>query len=339
MKAIVLFSGGLDSTLAARIVQGLGVEPLALNFLTPFCRYDRVRGCTVVARRLAEALGIGLETVYLGEEYLEIVRHPRHGYGKNLNPCIDCKILMLARARGIMEGRGASFVVTGEVLGQRPMSQHRAALTVIERESGLERLLLRPLSAKLLPPTIPEEKGWIRRDALYGIRGRMRREQLALAAEFGITGYASPAGGCLLTDPAYCVRLRDLMDRGPFTVGDAELLKVGRHFRKDAAKLAVGRNERENEQILGMAAGEDKILEPKTLPGPAGLCRGAVSADVLDFFCRVIARYTRPEGGPVEIEVRTPSGEVLECRTASRPEETQVDEFRVEKRGACREGE
>ncbi|MBU2251012.1 MAG: 7-cyano-7-deazaguanine synthase, partial [Candidatus Omnitrophica bacterium] len=228
MKAVALFSGGLDSTLAIKVMVDQGTEVVALNFTSPFCRCQRGEGCSVPISSRAKDLGVTFKSMYLGEEYLEIVKNPKHGYGRNCNPCIDCRILKLKKARILMETIGASFLITGEVLGQRPMSQHREALRIIEKESGLEGLILRPLSAKLFEPTLPEKKGWVNREALLDISGRTRKPQIQLADQLGIKDYPCPAGGCLLADPGFSKRLRDIFQHDEFNLDNVELLKIGR---------------------------------------------------------------------------------------------------------------
>src|SRR3990172_5077850 len=211
MKALALLSGGLDSTLAAKVILEQGIELEALNFLTVFCTCTN-RGATCLASQKAvETLGIPLKVFNISEEYLEIVKHPKHGYGSNMNPCIDCRIFIMKKTKAYMEKSGASFIVTGEVLGERPMSQRRDAMRLIEKEAGLEGVILRPLSAKLLPVTVPEKEGWVNRETLLAFQGRSRKPQMKLADHYGIHDYPSPAGGCLLTDPGFARRMKDLM--------------------------------------------------------------------------------------------------------------------------------
>ena len=266
VKAMGLFSGGLDSLLAVRVLQEQGIEVVAVNFVTPFFGPRR-------ASEGARRLGIPLRVVDITEEHLRMLRRPRHGYGSQMNPCIDCHSLMLRKARELMEGEGASFLFTGEVLGQRPFSQTKEALRTVDEEAGVVGLVLRPLSARLLSPTLPEREGWVRREALLGIRGRSRRRQMELAKKYGIEGYPSPAGGCLLTDPVYARRLKDLFEHQE-EVGrrDLELLKVGRHLRlSPRVKAIVGRNQGENEKIASLAISEDLILQARDYPGPVVL--------------------------------------------------------------------
>ncbi len=266
VKAIGLFSGGLDSLLAVRVLQEQGIEVVAVNFVTPFFGPRR-------ASEGARRLGIPLRVVDITEEHLRMLRRPKHGYGSQMNPCIDCHSLMLRKARELMEGEGAFFLFTGEVLGQRPFSQTKEALRTVDEEAGVVGLVLRPLSARLLPPTLPEREGWVRREALLGIRGRSRRRQMELAKKYGIEGYPSPAGGCLLTDPVYARRLRDLFEhQEEVSRRDLELLKVGRHLRlSPRVKAIVGRNRGENERIASLATSEDLVLQARDYPGPVVL--------------------------------------------------------------------
>lgn len=299
MKAIGLVSGGLDSSIAVALIRSQGIEVIALNFVSPFF------GRKGFLRRVMERLGAEFREVPVGEEYLEIVKNPRFGYGKNLNPCIDCKIFMLQKAKAIMEEEGASFVFTGEVLGQRPKSQMRNTLRLIEKESGLSGFLLRPLSAKLLPPTIPETEGWVKRDALLGIAGRGRKVQLELAKRFGIEEYASPAGGCLLTDPIFCERLKDLLEHGTLTFAEIELVKLGRYFRLHPGyKLIVGRNERENTILLSLAQPGDFLFFPQGGKGPLGIGRGIARPEDIYLSAQIIAFYTKNGAEKVPVLVR-----------------------------------
>ncbi len=298
MKAIALLSGGLDSTLAARVVmeQGVGLE--ALNFMTLFCTCTN-RGATCLASQKAvETLGIPLKVLNVSEEYLSVVKHPKHGYGRNMNPCIDCRIFMLKKAKACMEASGASFIVTGEVLGQRPMSQRRDAMGLIEREAGLEGFILRPLSAKVLPMTVPEKEGWVDREKLLKIQGRSRKPQIDLAEQFGIRDYPCPAGGCLLTDPGFAKRIKDLMDHDiDFSTNDIHLLKIGRHFRfSDRVKLVVGRNEEENQKIQTFARGEDILLKVSNFPGPLSLLRGKLEGDDIKKAAAITVHYGKAKG-------------------------------------------
>lgn len=298
MKAIALLSGGLDSTLAARLVLDQGIELEALNFMTVFCTCT-TRGATCLASQKAvETLGISLKVFNVSEEYLHVVKEPRHGYGSNMNPCIDCRIFMLKKAKTYMEESGASFIVTGEVLGQRPMSQRRDAMRLIEKEAGLDGLILRPLSAQFLPVTLPEKEEWVDREKLLNIQGRSRKPQMKLAEEYNIRDYPCPAGGCLLTDPGFGRRMKDLMEHDPdFSLNDVHLLKFGRHFRlSPEAKLVVGRNEDENRKIETFAQARDILLKAARFPGPVSLLRGGGDGRGLERAASITARYGKAKG-------------------------------------------
>jgi tRNA U34 2-thiouridine synthase MnmA/TrmU len=295
MKAVALLSGGLDSTLAARVVIEQGVELEALNFMTVFCTCTN-RGATCLASQKAvETLGIPLKVLNVSEEYLRVVKHPKHGYGRNMNPCVDCRIFMLKKAKARMEESGASFIVTGEVLGQRPMSQRRDAMRLIEKEAGLEGLILRPLSAKALPVTVPEKEGWVDREKLLKFQGRSRKPQIELAGHYGVHDYPCPAGGCLLTDSGFAKRMKDLMVHHPdFSLNDVHLLKMGRHFRfSHGVKLVVGRQEEENQKIQTFAQGEDVLLKVSSFPGPLSLLRGKPGEGDIEKAAAITAHYSK----------------------------------------------
>ncbi len=280
--ALALYSGGLDSILACRIIQAQGIEVRALKFVTPFFDHHLLAVRDAYCAEVRQKYGFDVHLVDLSEGYIDLLQNPAHGFGKNFNPCIDCKILMLTRARQLLDHYQASFLITGEVLGQRPMSQRRDTLRVIERDSGCEDILLRPLCAKRLPPTLPERAGWVDRDRLYGFTGRGRRPQLDLAREFDITDFPAPAGGCVLTDPNLADRIKRfyaglfMLEPGQFQVNDFRLLLVGRQFRLPGGHwLVLGRNKRENEQIRAMAGADDWLLYMETRPGPTALLRRA----------------------------------------------------------------
>jgi len=295
MKAVTLLSGGLDSTLAAKVVMEQGIELEALNFMTLFCTCTH-RGATCLASQKAvETLGIPLRVFNVSEEYLSVVKDPRHGYGRNMNPCIDCRIFMLKKAKAYMQDSGAAFIVTGEVLGQRPMSQRKDAMRLIEKEAELEGFILRPLSAHGLPMTIPEKEGWVDRERLLKFQGRSRKPQIKLAEHYGIRDYPCPAGGCLLTDPGFAKRMKDLMLHKPdFSLNDVHLLKVGRHFRlSDGVKLVVGRNEEENQKIETFAHDGDILFKVSGFPGPLSLLRGKVNEGDIEKAAAVTAHYSK----------------------------------------------
>lgn len=293
MRAVVLISGGLDSALAVKAIQSQGIEVLAINFLIPFVKHRSAGINSSFSRAFSGQLGCEFRSVTLDQDYLKMLTSPKHGYGKNFNPCIDCKILMLKQARRIMAETKASFIATGEVLGQRPMSQHKRSLKRIERDSGLDGLLVRPLSALLLPVTIPQKKGWLKKEFLFDIKGRGRTRQIALAEKWGVKEYPWPGGGCLLTDPHFCRRLKDLIKYDKLSVENIELLKLGRHFRiTPTFKLIVGRDKEENKRLIALAKNEDFFFAPKELPGPTGIVKGAVDQDSKNIAARIIARYT-----------------------------------------------
>lgn len=295
MKAVALLSGGLDSTLAVRLIKDQGIEIIALNFKTTFCLCDRgnTAGCGSQARQVANNLGIELKAINISDDFFEVIKNPKHGYGSNMNPCIDCRILIFRKAKEFMQEMSASFIITGEVLGQRPMSQHRGALNIIDKESDLEGLVLRPLSAKLLPQTIPEKEGWISRDKLLDFSGRTRRPQMDLANTFNIKDYPCPAGGCLLTDPIFAKKVKDLLVHGELNSYNVALLKVGRHFRiSPEAKLVVGCDEKENEQLVNLAKENDYLFYPnEKLAGPTSVGRGILNADLIMLACSITCRY------------------------------------------------
>ena len=298
-KAILLLSGGLDSTLAGKMLLEMGVEVEAINFVSPFCQCTpRSLGCPA-AKRSAEQLGIRVRVFKCGEGYLDVIKHPRFGRGSGMNACLDCRIHMFSRAREYMVQTGADFVATGEVLGKRPMSQRRRAMDLIERESGLDDLVVRPLSGQLLSPTKPEKEGTLDRRRLRAIHGRSRRPQFELAEQLGIADHLCPAGGCLLTDRNFAARFNDLLEKKPdFTIRDARLLRYGRHHRlPGGTKVVVGRNEEENKIIERLMSDSDFLLIPETIPGPSVLCQDSANSKDLTLAAGIVATYTK--GGMV----------------------------------------
>jgi tRNA U34 2-thiouridine synthase MnmA/TrmU len=277
-KAIVLFSGGLDSILATRMMLEQGVEVVAVNFSAKLCMCGAKRTGESQAEAAAKMLGVKLKTIDITEEFIGIVKNPRYGHGSHMNPCIDCKIYMFKHARRLMDSLGASFLVTGEVLGERPMSQRKDALALIEKRADVKGILLRPLTAKNLEPTIPEKEGVVDREKLLGISGRSRKPQMELAAKFGITKYPQPAGGCLLTDESFAKRVRDAMTHEEFTADNLAMLSVGRYFRiSPGAHISVGRDETENELLLSLAKDDDIVFKLKGRQGPISVLRGPAS--------------------------------------------------------------
>ncbi len=273
VKALVLLSGGLDSILAVKLLLEQGIEVTAINFRTNFCGPSK-------ARPAALMLGVPLREVAIREEFLAVLKKPKHGYGAGLNPCIDCHALMLKKAAEIMKNEGFDFVATGEVLGERPMSQHKQALEIVEKEAGLKGYLLRPLSARLLEPTIPETDGRVDREKLLGISGRNRKPQMELAEKFDIKEYPTPAGGCALTQEGFAGRLKELMENKPdFTSKDVDLIRFGRHYFVGGVQIILGRDEKENEILSSVAGNGDIIIEPDNFVGPTALLRGGQIVD------------------------------------------------------------
>ncbi|HET89699.1 MAG TPA: DUF814 domain-containing protein [Chloroflexi bacterium] len=319
IKAVALFSGGLDSTLAVRVMMEQGIAVTALHLRTSFSYVERNRllgGDPVEptgVERSAAALGVPLHVMDVFEAYLPLVLNPRYGYGSGVNPCVDCRIFLLRQAKQWMEEHDHHFVVTGEVVGQRPKSQMRPTLRTVERESGLRGYLFRPLSAWLLPPTIPEQRGWVDREALYGISGRGRKEQIALAERWGITEYAQPSGGCCyLIDQVYARRWRDFLSHeGPqaLTRQQVQLMAVGRHLRLPSGrKVVVGRHERENEYLAACEV-EGVWLTTCDHPGPTTVVMGTPIGEEIEQAARITAGYSDGRREPVvHVKVQSAAG-------------------------------
>ena len=302
-RAISLISGGLDSLLATKTIIDQGVEVIGLHFTSSFST-GRGKTRSDQAEKSASELGIRLIIQDKGAPYLDIVRSPSHGYGKNMNPCIDCRIFMLKTAKEIMGKEAAAFVITGEVLGQRPMSQKRNTMKLIEEESGLEGRIVRPLSARLLPPSLAEKEGIIDRARLLDISGRSRRMQFELAARYGLKEYGCPAGGCLLTDPIFSVKLRELLLNEPDLLErDIELLRLGRHFRIGETKLVLGRNSDENERLEAFHAPPYVLISPVDFKGPLGLVKDTPDSATMDTIGHIISYYSKNRSSPVVLEV------------------------------------
>ena len=332
-KAAVLVSGGLDSMLAVAVLQQQGVYVEGLNFFTGFCveghthairDRDRAKPKRNNALWVAEQRGIKLHFIDVVEAYRDVVLNPAHGYGANLNPCLDCKIFMVAKAREWIVEHGFDFIATGEVVGQRPMSQRRDTMPVVQRDSGADDLLLRPLSAKLLPATLAEREGWVQRDRLYDFSGRSRKPQMRLAAELGIKEYAQPAGGCcFLTDPQYSVKLKDLWasrHKRAYELDDIMLLKVGRHLRPAPHfKLIVAREEGEGHFLRGYRR-EYTSLRTLSHGGPEALIDGTPDEQDLMTSARIIARYSKGrQAQRVRVELESPDGTKREVDVAPFP--------------------
>ena len=291
---IGLFSGGLDSILAVRVLQEQNIDIVAVCFITPFFGAE-------TAKKAAEQLKISLHIADITEKHLEMLKNPKHGYGRNMNPCIDCHALMFNHAGQMMDKLAADFLFSGEVLGERPMSQNKNSLRTVAGESGFGEHIIRPLSALLLPVTKPEEEGIVDRKKLLDIKGRSRKPQLKLVKQFGITYYPGPAGGCLLTDPSFSRRLRDLLENNSASARrDFDLLSVGRHFRINSKiKIIVGRNEIENKKIMLLSLEGDTIITPDDVPGPVVIIPHGAGLDdkTVKLASSICARYSDAEKG------------------------------------------
>jgi len=286
-KALVLLSGGLDSILAAKLLMEQNIEVTGLIFKS--CFFGDEKGIAA-----AKQLRIPYQVVDISEEFLEVVKNPAHGRGSGANPCIDCHLLMLTKAREMMEKEGWDFVATGEVLGERPFSQNKQALELLARKSGLEDRLLRPLSAKLLSPTLPEKKGWVDRDKLLGIRGRRRQLQIELAEKYKLS-YPGPSGGCILCEKEFAKRLFDLFERWPQCgPDDIELLKQGRQFWHGNIKIVIGRNKDDNMRLRRLARNGDLLLKGANFPGPVALIRGEkIDSEAIEKAKSLILSYSK----------------------------------------------
>jgi len=333
-RAVALISGGLDSMLAARLVMEQGVHVEGINFFTGFC----VEGHTHAIRNrqrerprrnnalwVAEQLGIKLHIIDVIEEYKSVVLNPKHGYGANLNPCLDCKGFMVGKAREWMAEHDFDFIITGEVIGQRPKSQTRGKLPVVQRESGAFDRLLRPLCAKSLEPTLPEREGWVDREALGDVRGRSRRRQMEMAERFGIEGYAQPAGGCcFLTDQHYSRKLKDLWrhrDSRDYDLDDIMLLKVGRHIRPNPRfKMIVARDAGETNYLNGYRKRFTHLIA-ESHSGPLTLIQGEPDRDDLEMAARITARYGQGRNADaVIVKVRRTDGDERLVNVAPLPQ-------------------
>jgi len=330
IRAIAAYSGGLDSILAAVLMQRLGFEVLLLHVQHLFSANAAGRERL---RAVAEQSGLELRIVDASEEHLETIRRPKHGYGQGMNPCIDCRVFMLKIAKRVMEEEGAQFVVTGEVLGQRPKSQHLKALLLASEESGLGDRLVRPLCAAHLPDTLPVKEGWIKREQLLSIHGRSRGEQMRLAGEFGVSDYPQPAGGCVLVEKTYAARVRDAFEHlGKDEIGLSQfrLFHYGRHFRiADDVKLIVGRNQEENEMLTILA--EDRLrIDPVRVMGPTTLVEGRPNEGQVRLCCSLAARYCDCEpGDDVQMQIASEARTQIVSVVALRADDSRILEWRI----------
>jgi tRNA U34 2-thiouridine synthase MnmA/TrmU len=328
VKAISLFSGGLDSILATQLILNQDIEVIAFNVKTPF-GIPKKDGLSE-AEAAIKQLNVPLKIATVDKEYIRMLRKPKHGYGKNINPCIDCKIFILKQAIKYAKEVSADFLFTGEVLGERPMSQHGPALRTIEKEAGLKGKLLRPLSAKLLPETIAERRGLVDRNRLMAISGRSRKPQFQLAKEFGITTYPSPAGGCLLTCEEYSKKLVDLFEHKKNVSGaDVVLLRFGRHFRFGANKIIVGRNEAENKVLLSQKVKGDYYFELPNIVGPVTLLQGVKTMKAIQKAAQLTAFYS--DAKTEKIKVNYGKDTLNKNIEIIIPNRTEVDELRAGK--------
>jgi tRNA U34 2-thiouridine synthase MnmA/TrmU len=306
MKALALLSGGLDSILAIKVAQEAGVEVEAINFIIPFVQSPDQNGVGKAANA-SKQLNVKLHYHICDEDYLQMIENPNHGYGKRMNPCLDCRIYTFKTAAQKMREIGASFLITGEVFDQRPNSQRLDALDITARDAGLKDLIVRPLSAKLLRETLPERQGWINREKLLDIKGRGRTRQIALAAHYGITDYPSPAGGCLLTNEEYSLKVKDLIKHQvKLSIHSVNLLRLGRHLRLSPnARIVIGKDQTENELIQKAALPADILLELTDFAGPIALYMGTIEASDLDLAAAMTAGYGNvPDDEKVRVNVR-----------------------------------
>lgn len=333
-KAVALLSGGLDSTLAILLLRRQGIDVTAVTFLTHFgCDIGDSSSCSSDSSSNAAKYGFTVKLCHLSDKFMEIVKNPKFGHGKNMNPCIDCRILMLREAKTLMEMTGADFVVTGEVLGQRPMSQRRETFPMMDREAGLEGYVLRPLSAKLLEPTVPELEGLVDREKLCGFSGRNRKPQMALAGEFGLTDYPSPAGGCLLTEPNYAYRLGELLGHNPDpSVRDLALLRVGRHFRGPGGKrIVVGRDKAENEKLKSLTEDGDFNMWVEGFGSPLTFIEKGAGEEDIRAAASLCSRYS--DAKRLDTVSVTVSNKIGSYRLDVGPADTDIIEsLRIQKR-------
>jgi tRNA-uridine 2-sulfurtransferase len=327
-------SGGLDSMLAAKIVKDMGIEVIALYCAIPFSLRDKTKehpGGSLMERFAAQT-NIELRRLDITDDFLVMLKKPKFGYGAHLNPCIDCKILMFQKAKQLMAQWGASFLVSGEVLGQRPMSQQRRTMQQIDSQAEIGGLILRPLSAQLLEETIPEKEGWVSRERLYAFSGRSRKPQTDLAVMLGIIEFHQPAGGCLLTDPNFSRRLDDLMKRKLLDGNNIALLKAGRHYRiSDAGRIMVGRDEQDNKRIEELAQPGDYLFFPsEEVAGPTALGRDISSDEDIALCCRIMARYCdRNNSAEVAISYKKIGAQELSSRAAAPLIDEELKKIRV----------
>ncbi len=332
-SAVALYSGGLDSILAILIILRQGINISAIKFFTNF-EFNKQKEDSYLRSLSETAKKFGFDLIFhkLGDKFINILLNPKHGYGKNINPCIDCRILMLKEAKSIMDEMKADFIITGEVLGQRPMSQRKDMLYHIDKEAGVSGYVVRPLSAKLLKITIPEEKGIINREMLYDFCGRSRKRQINLANEFGLQDYPTPAGGCLLTEPIFSNRVKDLLNynHSP-SIRDFDLLKIGRHFRiSPSCKIVVGRDNSENKAIKSLSKNNEYLLKVEGVGSPFALVTGEVTDETLKIAASICARYSDAKNFS-EVKVIAIKGDNKFIFTVSPARNETIEAFRISK--------
>ncbi len=323
-KGLALLSGGLDSTLAVKAMVDQGVDIEAVHFTTPFCNCDK---CSV--DQVGEQFNVPVHHLFMGQDFLDLLADPPHGYGSQMNICIDCRINMFKKAKKLGDEIGAEFYVTGEVLGQRPFSQRRSAMDLIEAEAGLKGKILRPLSAKLMRATDAEEEGVVDRDSLYSISGRRRIPQIELAEELGVFDYPCPSGGCLLTDPQFASKLRDYIHHeGKPKLEDMILLRLGRHFRLGRARAIVGRNEQENNVLSALAERRGlPCFEVKGHMGPVSILVGDAEVETFEKVAAITARYSDAPRDE-EVDVGVEDGDTRHIRVSSMVDE-EIEGLRI----------
>lgn len=333
-KAVALYSGGLDSTLAILVMQKQGVEVTAITFMNHFgCDISDKSSCSKDPFAASIKFGFKVKLSHLSDKFLEIVKNPKYGHGKNMNPCMDCRILMLKEAKVFMEMIKADFLITGEVVGQRPMSQRKDCFPVVDKTADVKGLVVRPLCGKILTPTIAEEQGLIKRELMYDFNGRSRKPQMALAEELGLTDYPSPAGGCLLTDPNYSYKLKDLLEHNKDPeYKDINFLRVGRQFRySDGCKIFVGRHMEENEAMKALADPDDIMMRVEGCGSPTVVLLGNVTDEAIGLAASICARYSDDKRKP-EVKVAVSKGAVNYYLTVKPADDDVLDEYRIEKK-------
>jgi tRNA-uridine 2-sulfurtransferase len=325
VKAVGLLSGGLDSILAIEMIQRQGIEVTAFNVRSPFCLCKK-DGCAAVDA--AKQLNVPLKMVAAGNDYLRMLRKPKHGYGRNMNPCIDCRIFLFKKAKKYAREIGADIIFTGEVLDERPMSQHYPAMMLIEKEAGLKGKILRPLSAKLLPETEVEKKGLVDRSKLMDIEGRSRKPQFKLAEEYSITDFPCPAGGCLLTYEEYAKKIRDLFNhKKHVSMADIALLRVGRHFRMGKNKFVVGRQEAENKLLVARKTKNEFYFELPDIVGPITILEGPKTKTAIETAAKLTAFYSDAKTG--EVKVNFGREALNQSIIVSVPQKAEIEKLRV----------